>query len=119
MRNLFYIFLGGGTGSIFRYLVSANTQKLLNFGDFPVATFFVNLVGCFLIGFFSAQYAKQEELRFLLVTGFCGGFTTFSTFSSENYTLWQNGNYLILFLYIFLSILGGFLAVISGFHLKN
>jgi CrcB protein len=56
-------------------------------------------------------------LKFLLITGFCGGFTTFSTFSAENYSLWQNGNYFTLVLYILTSVVFGLFAVFAGFQM--
>lgn len=115
MKTIFYIFLGGGAGSVLRFLISNYTQKLWNVNTFPMGTFIVNLLGCFLIGFFSSYFLKiDNQLKFLLITGFCGGFTTFSTFSAENYSLWQAGNYGILFLYLILSVVLGILAVILG-----
>ena len=93
MRNLFYIFIGGGLGSVMRFLVSNYNQKFWNIYTFPMGTFAVNIVGCFLIGIISAYFLKADNyLKFLLITGFCGGFTTFSTFSAENISLWENGN---------------------------
>jgi len=62
---------------------------------------------------------KLWNISSLLITGFCGGYTTFSTFSVENYSLWQNGSYNILFLYVFLSVILGFFAVILGFQIMK
>lgn len=115
MKNLLLIFIGGGIGSMARYLMSTTTQKLWNLGGFPIGTYVVNIIGCFLIGFFTTTIVKSDEsLKFLLITGFCGGFTTFSTFSSENYILWQSESYSLLFLNIILSIFLGLGAVFLG-----
>ncbi len=120
MKNLFLIFFGGGVGSVFRFLISNYTQKLWNISSFPMGTFVVNLTGCFVIGLLSSYFMKiDSSLKFLLITGFCGGYTTFSTFSVENYSLWQNGSYNILFLYVFLSVILGFFAVILGFQIMK
>ncbi|MBQ0153093.1 MAG: fluoride efflux transporter CrcB [Chryseobacterium sp.] len=115
MKNLLLIFLGGGIGSVARYLLSSYTQKFWTTGTFPLGTFVVNVIGCFLIGYFTSSFIKIDHyLKFLLITGFCGGFTTFSTFSVENYHLWQSQNYITLFSYLFLSVFLGFLAVALG-----
>jgi len=99
-----------------RYLVSFYTSKSFHLGQFPIGTFLVNIIGCFIIGVLSSYFLKEDNsLKYLLITGFCGGFTTFSTFSAENYSLWQNQNYLVLISYILLSILLGILAVVMGF----
>lgn len=120
MRNLFYIFIGGGLGSVMRFLVSSYTQKLWNINSFPMGTFVVNVIGCFLIGMFSAYFLKVDNyLKFLLITGFCGGFTTFSTFSAENISLWENGNYVVLAFYILLSVIIGFGTVYLGLNIAK
>lgn len=118
MKNLLLVFVGGGLGSVFRFLVSNYTQKLWNINAFPAGTFLVNITGCFLIGILSGYLLKiDNSLKFLLITGFCGGYTTFSTFSAENYSMWQNGQYFPLFIYILLSIVIGIMAVALGFSI--
>ncbi|MGC4128546.1 MAG: fluoride efflux transporter CrcB [Bergeyella sp.] len=120
MREIIYVFLGGGAGSVLRFLVSNYTQKLWNINAFPMGTFVVNITGCFLIGILSAYFLKIDNvLKFLLITGFCGGYTTFSAFSAENYSLWQNGNYTTLVLYILLSVFVGLALVFAGFQMMK
>lgn len=114
-RNLVLIFIGGGVGSIMRYLVSFFSQKFINIGGFPFGTLIVNVIGCFLIGLLTGQMTKLDDgLRLLLVTGFCGGFTTFSAFSSESIHLYQNENYFLMIVYIVTSVILGLIAVLMG-----
>jgi CrcB protein len=116
IRTLVLIGLGGGFGSILRYLTSVLTGRYFH-GSFPLATFIVNIAGCFLIGWLTATLSRQSanpDLKFLFITGFCGGYTTFSTFSAENLQLLQSGHSWTAILYIAASILAGLLAVWLG-----
>ncbi|KAA6302701.1 MAG: putative fluoride ion transporter CrcB [Candidatus Ordinivivax streblomastigis] len=120
LKQLLLIGLGGGTGSIFRFLVSHFTTKV-GANTFPTATFIVNILGCLLIGLFTGWMLKFQwfdtPLKYLLITGFCGGFTTFSTFSLENLQLYQSGQYISLTVYILASVVCGLAAVFGGMML--
>ncbi len=111
-------FLGGGT----RYLVSAALQPW-SFFQLPVGTFAVNIIGCFVLGLISGVSMQSSWLspaaRLILTTGFCGGFTTFSTFMKENSALLQDGHHLSLSIYIVSSLLVGLLAYIAGLQMAR
>lgn len=111
MKIVFYIALGGGLGSVLRYLTSQGMNKLIS-STFPYGTFLANMLGCFLIGLFWSYFEKQtsysQELRFFLITGICGGYTTFSAFSNENIQLLQNNQIGLALFYTALSIMIGF-----------
>lgn len=118
LKSILLVGLGGGMGSILRYLISIWTVKY-NFGVFPMATFTVNVLGCLLIGLFMGIFTQNfqfnQNLKLLLITGFCGGYTTFSAFAIENFTLIQNQNYGTALIYILASVVVGILAVVMGF----
>lgn len=106
-KAILLVGLGGGVGSMLRYLTSVVVNKYVQ-SNFPIATFAVNMLGCLLIGVLIALFDKQQltnpDLRVLFITGFCGGFTTFSTFAAENIDLFQSGHSLTALLYIGASI---------------
>jgi len=117
IKNVLLVGLGGGIGSIARYLC----QKWFNENyphPFPWGTFLVNLSGCFLIGVFYAAAEKSAALspqtRLLLITGFCGGFTTFSTFAFENMNLLRTGDILYFSVYTIASVALGIAGVFAG-----
>jgi len=116
-RNLLLVGVGGFAGSIMRYLVAVLFASQVP-SVFPYATLTVNIVGCFVIGVLFALSDRgnflSPEWRILLTTGFCGGFTTFSTFSYESLRLMQDGEYLYLAAYVLLSVVIGLAATYVG-----
>jgi CrcB protein len=100
------IALGGALGSLLRYSFGGAVQRLSASG-FPTGTLFVNVSGCFIIGILVRQFMNMQlspELRALLIVGFCGGFTTFSTFSAETIGLIEGGEYSRATGYVILSV---------------
>lgn len=101
--------MGSFFGGIARHLVSASIQQRPA-STFPVNTFVVNIAGCFVIGCllgFSERWEYKPELRFFFITGFLGGFTTFSAFSAETYHLFKNGYAWVAIGYIIASVIVG------------
>lgn len=121
MKNLILVFLGGGFGSALRYVIG----KYLNSPEsgIPYGTFTANILGSLLIGVFLGLAAKNDTLSqnqiLLLATGFCGGFTTFSTFAYENHVFLKAGDFTSFAVYTIASFVIGFLAVFLGMFLAR
>lgn len=119
MKQLVLVFVGGGFGSVLRYVIG----KYLNpeTTGFPYGTFAANILGSLLIGIILGLAAKSNSLSqsqtLLLATGFCGGFTTFSTFAYENHVFLKSGDFTSFAFYTIASFVIGFLAVFLGMFL--
>jgi fluoride exporter len=117
MRLIWYVALGGAVGSAIRYVVGVAVQSRTGM-DLPFGTLLVNISGCLLLGFLIhyalATPAITPEIRSLLTTGLCGGYTTFSTFSYETVALIQDGDWRRATLYVGLSVAGSILGVMLG-----
>lgn len=112
--------MGSFTGGISRYLISKYVQNMANY-SFPIGTFVVNIIGCFIIGLLYGLFDRgnlmNSNLRLFLTVGFCGGFTTFSTFIGDNFQLFKGDNFFYLSLYLSASIIGGYLLLFLGYSL--
>lgn len=116
MKQIALIFIGGGFGSVLRFLISRAFNNSIS--NFYLGTFLVNAIGCLLIGFLFGLSLKNNYLTqnqtLLLVTGFCGGFTTFSTFAFENNSFLKTGDILYFSIYAISSIVIGVISVSVG-----
>ncbi len=117
IKNILLVGLGGGIGSIARYLCQKWFAENLT-SPFPWGTLVVNLIGCLFIGIIYALAERSDILspttRLLLITGLCGGFTTFSAFAFENMQLLRSGDILYFLLYSAGTLVLGIAAVFAG-----
>ena len=121
MKQLMFVFIGGGAGSVLRYLVSKWINTPVN--TFPYGTLAANFAGCLCIGLILGWAIKTNNLSsntsLLLATGFCGGLTTFSTFAFENLNLIKNSDFINFSIYTLGSIAMGVAAVFLGIWLSK
>jgi len=121
MKQFLLVFLGGGIGSGLRYLISKTLNPFTS--NFFIGTFGVNILGCLIIGIILGLSAKSTALSnntvLFITIGFCGGFTTFSSFALENYGMLREGQITSFLLYTLSSILVGILAVVLGLWLSK
>lgn len=117
MKQILLVGIGGFIGSVLRYFVQGLNFNF-HFLSIPLGTLLVNIAGSFIIGLLIGFSAKGDwlsyEMRLLLMVGFCGGFTTFSSFTAENFTLMQNGQFMSVLIYTGVSVITGFSAVYLG-----
>lgn len=123
MKEFLLVSVGSFFGGGLRYLVSKAVQGWAA-ASFPFGTLAVNVIGCLLLGFLSGLAVREGSLwnphvRLLLTTGFCGGFTTFSTFMNESSALMKDGSYTMMAVYLFGSLAIGFAAVLAGDFLSR
>ena len=119
MKNLLLVFLGGGIGSVARYWLGLYLNS--DQSGIPYGTFLANVLGSLFIGIILGLAARSQGLSdqtvLLLATGFCGGFTTFSTFAYENHVFLKSGDLLSFGVYALGSFVLGFAAVFAGIWL--
>jgi len=105
-----FVFLGGGLGSLARFLVGKFSGQLFT-TNFPIGTFISNMLACALLAIFviifNSKSVEYPWIQPLLIVGFCGGFSTFSTFGNETFQLMDTGNHLLAILNVVISILVG------------
>ena len=120
LTNILIVGAGSCLGGMLRYLVSRALQGVCH-TPFPWGTFAVNVAGCFIIGlifgFIDKGCQMSDSLKLFLTVGFCGGFTTFSTFMNENFQLIKDDNFFYLSLYVGLSLFVGFIMLYLGYSL--
>lgn len=117
LRTLLLIGFGGFLGSISRFLITLGVNRMFQ-TILPIGTLAVNVLGCFLIGIIYSLAEQKNilspELRIFLSVGFCGGFTTFSSFMFEEFSLIKTGDFLVLAFYLGASVFLGLIAVFAG-----
>jgi len=117
LRTLLLIGLGGFLGSISRFLIALGMNRIFQ-SVLPIGTLFVNILGCLLIGIIYSLAEQKNmlspELRVFLSVGFCGGFTTYSSFAFEKFNLIKTGDFLLLAVYLGASVFLGLIAVYAG-----
>ena len=118
--NYLLVFIGGGIGSVLRFGISELLKPYST--TFPLATFLANVLSCVLLGAAAGLFTTQSispQQRLLIITGICGGFSTFSTFTNETYLLFQAGNIFFGVLNILLSLILCFICLLLGLKMTS
>ena len=117
MQAMIWVFFGGGLGSLCRYGIAVGLETTKS--NFPYPTFWANFISCFILGILTAYVLKSDvnpHLKLFFMTGFCGGFSTFSTFTAEVFSLIQTGNLLTASAYILASLIICLGALLAGYR---
>lgn len=121
MQNVFIAGAGGFIGTVLRYLLNTVIYNSLNYPIFPFGTLIINISGCFLIGLFASlaetRLVLTPEVRIFLQIGVLGGFTTFSAFGYETFTLLKSGQFLLAASNVLIQVIIGMCAVGVGYYL--
>jgi CrcB protein len=122
MKELIYVFIGGGLGSLIRYSIG-RWVNTFHHSNFPYGTFTINVIACFVLGLMIGLADHKQLIspasRLFWVVGFCGGFSTFSAFSGETVALFQQGQNSTMLLYILLSVVICITATFGGFFVAE
>lgn len=122
LNNLIAVFIGGGTGAAVRFLITMLSKRI--FLTSVCGTFFINIFGCFLMGYAFAFFLNKigtypQTLKFFVTVGFLGGLTTLSTLNVEVFEFFKHGKILFAFLYLFSSCFISLLTVCLGYFLYS
>jgi CrcB protein len=122
MKELIYVFIGGGLGSLVRFLLGKWVNAFHN-STFPFGTFTINIIACFVLGFIIGLADHKQLLspatHLFWAVGFCGGFSTFSAFTSESLSLIQQGQNSTMLLYVLLSVIVCLTATFGGLFIAE
>lgn len=111
--SLLAVFIGSGLGGSLRWIISSHMN-----GQRPWGTLAVNVLGCLVLGILTRNTPGNEHYRLLLMTGFCGGFTTFSTFAVENMNMMRSDSLPTALAYVAISLILGLAAAWIGYQFK-
>ncbi len=118
--QIFIVGIGGFVGSIFRFVVGEISRRIIPLTQFPMGTLIVNIVGCFFIGLFGGlieiKSIADSHLKLLLITGLLGGFTTFSAFGFDTYSLFRNDQIFKAIINVCVQVIVGLFAVVAGHY---
>ena len=123
LNDLLFIGCGGFLGAVCRYMISVGTRLCLPLSAFPIGTFIANMLGCFLIGLAAGLIEHKnwwpEHIRLMIMVGFLGGFTTYSSFANETWQLLKTDQIMLAFLNIGLKVMIGIFLVGLGYALAK